>query len=179
MKPAGLVLLAAVIGCAHPMGNFSVSHYARFEVTARGVDLLYVLDLAELPTFDLLRSWKLERGSPRRQLQAQAREQATLWLDQLRIASDARPVRPEVEDVDLAISDGAGNLPVIRISTRAHLETSEGTLTYEDFNFPDRAGWKEIVIVAGEGATLRQASHTGADISRGLTNYPPDPTIAP
>ncbi len=164
---------------AHPMGNFSVNHYARFQVTARGVELRYVLDLAEIPTFDMLRSWKLERTSPREQLEAKAREQARSWLDQLQIAADGKAVHAKFEGAELVIGDGAGNLPVVRILTRARLEIAGGTLTYEDPNFPDRAGWKEIVILAGEGATLRQASQNANDASKGLTEYPPDPMVAP
>src|SRR5258708_4067587 len=175
-----LVLLASTaLVTAHPMGNFSVSHYARFKVTAHGVELQYALDLAELPTFDLLRSWKLERSSPRPLLEARAREQARLWLDQLRITADGKTIRPRFEGVDLVISDGAGNLPVMRFTTQAQLAARGGTVAYEDLNFPDRAGWKEIVILADEGAALRQASQTSKDISKGLTNYPPDPTLAP
>jgi ABC-type nickel/cobalt efflux system permease component RcnA len=180
MKRASLFLLSlAVFATAHPMGNFSVSHYARFEVTKHGVDLQYALDLAELPTFDLLRSWKLERTSPRSALEAKAREQAQVWINQLQITADGKSIHPKLERVELAIADGAGNLPVLRISVRAHLDAAGGTLAYEDQNFPDRAGWKEIVILADEGATLQRASHTGKDVSKGLTAYPPDPTVAP
>src|SRR5258708_6588661 len=107
MRRLILVLLAsAALLTAHPMGNFSVSHYARFTVTARGVELHYALDLAELPTFDLLRSWKLDRNSPRPLLEARAREQARLWLDQLRFTADGKTIRPKFEGVDLVISDG-------------------------------------------------------------------------
>ena len=51
---ASLLLFAAGTAGAHPMGNFSVSHYAKIEVTEKGVELVYALDLAEIPTFDLL-----------------------------------------------------------------------------------------------------------------------------
>ena len=47
---------------AHPMGNFSVSHYSRIEVTGGGAAIRYVLDLAEIPTFELLQQWKAGRG---------------------------------------------------------------------------------------------------------------------
>jgi nickel/cobalt exporter len=174
-----LLLLGAGLAFAHPMGNFSVSHYARFEVTGRGVELVYVLDLAEIPTFDLLRSWQLDRTSASQQLQAKAKEQAELWLNQLQITSDRQPVYPRFLGSELVISDGAGNLPVARITTRAHLAATSGTLAYEDTNFPDRAGWKEIVIVSGTGAMLRQASQTSQDVSKALTQYPLDPTLAP
>lgn len=161
------------------MGNFSVSHYARFETTGQGVDLTYVLDLAEIPTFDLLRSWQLERTSPRERLQVKAREQAQVWLNGLQIKVDGRTTRLKFLSAELVIADGAGNLPIARITTQARLDAAGGLLQYEDSNFPERAGWKEIVIVAGKGATLRQASHPGTDISRALTQYPPDPTLAP
>ena len=174
-----LFLLSAGIAFAHPMGNFSVSHYARFEVTGQGVELVYALDLAEIPTFDLLRSWQVTRTSAPELLQEKARKQARLWLNQLRITSHQQRVRAEFLRSELVISDGAGNLPVTRITTWAHLGATAGALSYEDSNFPDRAGWKEIVIVSGPGAKLRQASQTSQDVSKALTQYPPDPTLAP
>src|SRR5258708_13593207 len=88
-----LALFGAALAAAHPMGNFSVSHYARFELTAQGIQLTYVLDLAEIPTFELLRSWQLDRTSPREQLEAKAREQAKIWLNALQINSDLAPIR--------------------------------------------------------------------------------------
>jgi nickel/cobalt exporter len=179
MKRASLVLCFAFLAAGHPMGNFSVSHYSRLEVTRHGIELQYTLDLAELPTFDLLRNWKLERSSPRSALEAKAREQAQAWVNQLQIASDGKPIHPKLGRVDLVIADGAGNLPILRIAARAHLDVLGGTLAYEDQSFPDRAGWKEIVILADEGAALQQASQTNKDISKGLTQYPPDPTVAP
>ena len=175
-----LLLVVVAVGLqGHPMGNFSVNHYARFEVTANGVELTYVLDLAELPTFDLLRSWQLERNSDRRLLEAKAWEQAGEWLAKLQIQVDSKPVRPRLEHADLVIADGAGDLPVLRIASKAKINPAGGTLDYEDLNFPNRAGWKEIVIVAEGGATLLRASQSDRDLSHALTQYPPDPTVAP
>jgi hypothetical protein len=36
---------------AHPMGNFSISHYAAIHVERDGVELQYVVDMAEIPTY--------------------------------------------------------------------------------------------------------------------------------
>ncbi len=63
-----LPLIFGIALSAHPMGNFSVNHYTRIAVGPRGADLLYVLDLAEIPTFEILQQWKLERSSPRAEL---------------------------------------------------------------------------------------------------------------
>jgi len=50
-------LLASIALSAHPMGNFSVNHYTRLSARAGAVDIHYVLDLAEIPTFELLSGW--------------------------------------------------------------------------------------------------------------------------
>ncbi|MBV8832351.1 MAG: hypothetical protein JO108_24380, partial [Acidobacteriaceae bacterium] len=59
-----LCLVCAPCVIAHPMGNFSVSHYAKFVISESDVKLEYALDLAEIPTFELLRTWELDRDSP-------------------------------------------------------------------------------------------------------------------
>src|ERR1700685_3603795 len=179
MKVAVVLFLAAALAAAHPMGNFSVSHYAKLEATAAGIEMEYALDLAEIPTFELLRDWKLERSSPQAELDRRAGEQAREWLSQLSIRVNGRLVKARFESASLVIADGAGNLPILRITTRAHVDARGGAIAYEDGNYPDRAGWKEIVIDAGPGARLGKASQGSTDISKGLTHYPPDPTIAP
>jgi nickel/cobalt exporter len=178
-RPLALAIATAMIAVAHPMGNFSVSHYAKLQATGRGIEIEYALDLAEIPTFELLRDWKLERSSSQAELGRRAGEQAREWLSKLAITVNGRPARARFESARLVIADGAGNLPILRITTRAHVDARGGEIQYEDGNYPDRAGWKEIVIDAGPGATLRKASQGNSDISKALTHYPPDPTIAP
>ena len=56
------------------------------------------------------------------------------------------------------------------------LERVKDTLEFEDHNFPERAGWKEIVI---GGAGIVKASQSDVDRSKALTEYPADPTLAP
>src|ERR1039458_10574213 len=89
MKPCAwplLFVLAATLS-AHPMGNFSVSHYARIEVSGGGAEIRYVLDLAEIPSFQLLQQWGLSADSPRNLLDAKAEarsEEHTSELQSLR-----------------------------------------------------------------------------------------------
>ncbi|MGH9660937.1 MAG: hypothetical protein ACRD96_20480, partial [Bryobacteraceae bacterium] len=79
-----LPVCLAAVALGHPMGNYSVSHYTRIEVGRAGADMLYVLDLAEIPTFELLRQWKLDRSSPKEALERRAAEQAREWVADLR-----------------------------------------------------------------------------------------------
>ena len=46
-----LVLATAGTASAHPLGNFTVNHYAGVELAGDRVYVRYVLDMAEIPTF--------------------------------------------------------------------------------------------------------------------------------
>src|SRR6202522_3563241 len=39
---------------AHPMGNFSVNHYSKISLENDGVRVSYIIDLAEIPTYQEL-----------------------------------------------------------------------------------------------------------------------------
>lgn len=174
---AGLV--AAALASAHPMGNFSVSHYTRLEVSAKGAEVTYALDLAEVPTYTLLRDWKLDAKSPQTDLEAKAVEQAREWAKGLEFQAAGKPVEPRFVRAEIKLSDGAGGLSVARIVSTFELESVKSPLLFEDHNFPERAGWKEIVIRPGQGAAISKASHEDVERSRALTEYPADPTSAP
>ena len=47
---------------AHPLGNFTVNRYARIELYRDAVDIHYVLDLAEIPTFQALPDIEIGRA---------------------------------------------------------------------------------------------------------------------
>lgn len=161
------------------MGNFSVNHYARLDVKPQAVHFTYVLDLAELPTLDLLRDWGLEKASPRAAFAPKIDAQAREWASHLTLTANGQPVQPVFETADFAIADGAGDLPVLRVTTRFRVPAVPGTLAYEDKNYEGRAGWKEIVIRSADGAALAKASQGPNDRSSALTAYPTDPNVAP
>lgn len=156
-----------------------MNHYTRIAVGPRGADLLYVLDLAEIPTFQLLQEWKLERTSPPEDLERKAAAQARDWTHHLKITVNGRNVIPQFQSAELKIADGAGGVPIARIAARLRLPVAAGKLEFEDTNYPDRAGWKEIVITAAKGASIEQASQGDRDRSQVLTAYPQDPAVAP
>ena len=172
-------LLPIELAQAHPMGNLSVNHYMRLEPVAKGVAATYVLDLAEIPTFELLQSWGVSRDAPRELLEAKVREQATGWGGALRFSENGRLLVAKLESSELAVVDGAGNLPVFRVTMRLVVPAAGGRLEYEDGNYSTRAGWREVVVRPGPGSEVAKASHGDVDLSSGLTSYPQDPTKAP
>jgi ABC-type nickel/cobalt efflux system permease component RcnA len=173
------LFLAAGVLLAHPMGNFSVSHYSRIQVTGTGADIHYVLDLAEIPTFELLQEWGLTAASPQSDLDRMAARKAVDWVRRLRVASASRPLAAKLEHTSAVLDKGAGGMSILRVALDLSVAAPPGVLSFEDGNYPDRAGWKEIVVTAATGAVLDAASPSGADRSQELRAYPQDPLIAP
>jgi len=160
------VLCAGIFTClAHPLGNFSVSHYTRFHVTAQGVTVIYALDFAEVPTQQLQRAWGALTPE-------KADEAMREWTAKLQFTSRGQAVDAFHEGTELTLGEGAGGLKVARVTASLRLPGRLGELHYEDSNFPGRPGWKEIVISEEAPARVTRASHSARDLSRALTRYP-------
>ncbi|MBV9508241.1 MAG: hypothetical protein JO323_24890 [Acidobacteriia bacterium] len=174
--------LAFWAGClaldAHPMGNFSVNHYARLHFRQGGADLTYVLDLAEIPTFQLLEQWKVD-WKDEALLAENAKAHAQEWLGNLAILQAERSVPLHLKSVSSKATEGAGALPVLRIVMTAEVPLKAGEVHYQDRNYEGRAGWKEIVVTHDQAAAIETSSQTDKDLSQGLTVYPTDPGITP
>ncbi len=175
---AAALLVLSPAAFAHPMGNFSVNHYARFDVRPQAIELTYVLDLAELPTFELLSAWSLDPHD-RDAIAGRATGQARTWLSALRIRSGGRGVVPVFRRASVQLLDGAGGLPVLRVTTTAAVPAVPGRIEYEDRNYPSRAGWKEIVVVHHAGVRVDAPVQNAVDRSHALAEYPSDPAVAP
>jgi nickel/cobalt transporter (NicO) family protein len=179
MKRSLIPFLAAIVLTAHPMGNFSVSHFTKFDIHKKSVNITYVLDLAEIPTYQLLRNWNLDPSADVKIPQETLPKQAAEWIKQLAFTSNGATLTPKQGSTTIKFSEGAGGMKVSRIETQLTLDHVPGSLNFEDRNYPDRAGWKEIVITSTDGTPIIQASQTSADRSKALTEYPADPTLTP
>ena len=161
---ASLALTAAAE--AHPLGNFSVNHQARVTISADRVDVTYLLDQAEIPTFQ-------ERGRPRAAVLA--RKQAEI-LRGLALTVDGRPValRPAAP-ARIAFPAGQGGLATTRVELRLSgvARAAGRTVRLRDATFPGRVGWKAIVAVPGRGTAVR-SSVPAEDPTARLTRYPQD-----
>jgi ABC-type nickel/cobalt efflux system permease component RcnA len=178
MRRALLVLALSNLALAHPMGNFSVNHYAKLEFGAAGAQLTYVLDLAEIPTFELMQQWGIDWHS-KDALAGKASEQAAEWLANVSITQNGRPANLHTRSVTPNAVAGAAGMPVLRVVMVADAELAPGAAAYADRNFEGRAGWKEIVIDHGARAQISSATQTAQDLSAALTRYPADPSVTP
>jgi nickel/cobalt transporter (NicO) family protein len=176
LVPTVIALSAAL--SAHPMGNFSVNHYSRLYFRSGGMELTYVLDLAEIPTFQLMGDWNID-WKDQALLTARSTQQAQDWLDHVSVTQAGRRVPLRMRSASAKAVEGAGGMPVLRTSITAEAILQSGEVTYEDQNFPGRAGWKEIVVDHDSSAAIQKSSRGRADLSHSLTYYPADPGITP
>lgn len=149
------------------MGNFSVNHYARIEAAPGQSKLVYVLDFAEIPSFELLKQWGISlRDATPAQIRTRVVAEAPRWLAGLSLRQDGRVVPLEMRSVSVKLNDGAGGLAVFRVRVEATAALQAGRIDYADGNFTGKQGWKEIVLSGGNSQALSQ------DRSAELTNYP-------
>jgi len=52
-------LVASPPAAAHPMGNFSINHFSALDVHPTLIQISYILDLAEIPTFQEIQDYGL------------------------------------------------------------------------------------------------------------------------
>jgi ABC-type nickel/cobalt efflux system permease component RcnA len=162
-------LLLPGVASAHPLGNFTVNHYARIEPRQDGLRIFYVLDEAEIPTFQ-------DRPQISADPEAFADQRAAAIGTNLQISADGQPVALRLESRSLTLPEGAGGLPTLRLeATFSASYTAATRLEVRDDNDPTRIGWREIVAVPGDSATVVQhASVPSTDVTNGLRQYPED-----
>jgi nickel/cobalt exporter len=158
-----LVLLSLALGAlalpaaasAHPLGNFTVNRFSRIEVAGPRVYVRYVLDLAEIPTF--------QAGKIDAQLYARRIARGA------HLTVNGRRVRLIPVETALAHPAGAGGLKTTRFEVvlRGPALTGRSGIGYRDTNYANRIGWKEVLV------------GTGPSPSHELRAYPQDLLSSP
>ena len=173
---------AAVV--AHPLGNFTINHFAAVRVSADRIALDVVIDRAEIPAFQEQQRLDLDGDGAlsAAELEAERTQACGVLAGSLVLAVDGAARTPRLTAAGLALAPGAGGLPTMRlvceyVAALAAPITTRTTISFEDRSFAERIGWREIVVI-GDGVTLAGAagtqSSTGDGISGRLTAYPTD-----
>jgi ABC-type nickel/cobalt efflux system permease component RcnA len=158
-------LFSPGVAAAHPLGNFTVNRYSGIELSGRDVYLHYVLDLAEIPTYqegDRVRA----PGFP------------SELVRRLALELDGRPIALVPVEHKLSERPGAGGLPTLRFDGVFRVQRpggdpgGEAPLVFHDTNFADRIGWKEVVVRADRGATIRSSTAPTTSVTNELRAYP-------
>jgi len=167
-------MLTAGGASAHPLGNFTVNRYSGVYVGPGRGTVDWVLDMAEIPTFqqrdtvDTNHDGRYEKS----ELDAVALPRCRTVANGIDLALDGR--RTSLDLVRAAVSAPPGQgLPTFRLVCRFtwHGGPTSGRVTFRDSNYSDRIGWHEIVI-AGDQAAISHSNVASRTISARLTHYP-------
>ena len=177
----GLILSSAT-SFAHPMGNFSVNHYSKVTIKRGEVEVRYLIDMAEIPTFQEIRQFNITPKADDPSASRYLNGQEQLLKEGLSLENDGQALRLDTISHQVAFADGAGGLQTMKIEFvfRGKLDVTAGAhkLSYFDSNFPGRTGWKEIVVL-GDGVAIQSSSAPATDRSQELTNYSSDALNSP
>ncbi len=150
---------------AHPLGNFTVNHLTRVKVSSERVEVRYILDQAEIPTFQ-------ERDLSPEEVIGRKGEEVRRGL-LLTVDGRSAPLRA-APDPRLTYLPGQGGLRTTRLEILLAADVDDPrTVELRDGTFPDRQGLTAIVSVVGEGTAVRATAPSG-DPTGGLRRYPQD-----
>ena len=171
---AALLIAVAVLAApakvsAHPLGNFTINHYSRVQPSGDRVYVLYVLDMAEIPTFR-------ERQTSDT-LEEYGTATARRVSHQLELVVDGQRASLTPVEHAIALAPGVGGLKTLRFqlvlrTDRITRGDAPLSLSYRDTTFPGRIGWKEVVVAPAGGAELTSSSALSESISGELLAYP-------
>jgi nickel/cobalt exporter len=138
---AAASLALPALAAAHPLGNFTINRFSRIEASGPRLYVRYVLDMAEIPTFQ---AGRIDANAYARRIA----HNAQLVVDGHSAA--LVPVRTA-----LAHPLGAGGLHTTRLEVilSGPILHGEASVAYHDNNYRDRIGWKEIVVGAKAPST--------------------------
>jgi nickel/cobalt exporter len=157
-------LLGADGAAAHPLGNFTINRHSRIELSGDRAYVVYVLDMAEIPTFQA------------RQAGVDPDAYAQRIGANLRLTLDGERVRLAPRRRVLAFPKGVGGLRTMRLEMlfAGPVLREQTQLVYRDGNYAGRIGWQEIVVRAGRGARISSSTAPAASRSDELRAYPDD-----
>jgi len=126
-------LLAPAAASAHPLGNFTINRFSRVEVSGHRLYVRYVLDMAEIPTFQ---AGDIVAGAYARRIARNTR-----------LTVDGKAAQLVPLGTAIAHPRGAAGLRTTRLEVILAGPKLNGrpTISYRDDNYRDRIGWKEIV----------------------------------
>jgi len=144
---AVLALAGAPRAQAHPLGNFTINHLAKIRSDGGALRVRYILDIAEIPTFQIMHAsgndWNAQI------MQRWADGETAVVQSGLHVTVDGAPVILESQSAHAMLRPGAGGLPIIRWVGELSLPLHAGVqhkIAVQDSVYSDRRiGWKDII----------------------------------
>ncbi len=180
----GVIVSLASMASAHPLGNFTINHFTRIEVGPSEMRVHYIIDMAEIPAFQEMQSIDTngDGAASEEELTAYLERQSLKLAEGLQLSVDGREQRLTLTGKSVAQPAGAGGLATLRIELD-FVAAVEGTGThsvrFENRNYAERIGWREMIASATAGISVFDSSVYANSLSDELKAYPEDLLAAP
>ncbi len=148
---------------AHPLGNFTINHLAVVTPDKGELRVRYVLDIAEIPTFQIMHAGDDWTNA---QMRSWIAEEARRVSDGVAIQANGAHVSLVLRKAFAITRPGAGGLPTLYwTGTYAANVPSRATVTIEDRVYADRrVGWRDIILPGISDPTNGLRSYPNASI---------------
>lgn len=180
MGGAALLILAAVAR-AHPLGNFTINHFARVEADRGEIRIHYVVDYAEIPAYQELQEISRDQDGDvsGNELALFVNRVAPDYAAGLIVEIDGRRIPLQVRAKNVSAPAGMGGLATLRIELDLAGSFSEEPARnhrarFQDTNNANRVGWREVVAAAADGMSVFDSSAFSSSVTAELRSYPED-----
>jgi nickel/cobalt exporter len=141
------IVLYALFGSrvmAHPLGNFTINRLAIVTPVHTGLRVSYVLDIAEIPTFQIMHAG----GWSNAQMRAWAGEEAARVAQGLHITANGTAVPLTLRTASAKTRRGAGGLPTLYWtgSYDAAIPARAAVAIFDSVYADRRVGWRDIIL---------------------------------
>lgn len=155
---------------AHPLGNFTINRLTQVRISTDRIDLRYILDEAEIPTFQARDTPASEQLDA---IRAELRRGLRVTVDGASVPLTVRP------GATLDLRPGQGGLKTTRVEVALSAPARDGgRVVVRDETYADRQGWKALIVEPGRGTDVRSTVPSG-DPTDGLRRYPQDVLESP
>jgi hypothetical protein len=183
----GLVSLAAAIApasraAAHDFGSLSINVYSHLTLEPSRVRVRWVLDMAEVPAAAIVGLIDQD-GNGTASRDEQDAYFAT-WLSSvlaeihLRVDGEELPVAVDSAELELPAGENGALYVRVRLDLTTDLPSpmadGEHRASFQDLNYRDYLGWREVIVTADPGVDLVSSSVATVDRTNELQTYPPD-----
>jgi nickel/cobalt exporter len=184
---AALAVLVLVPGVAlaHPLGNFTINHYAGIRVSPDRVALDVVIDSAEIPT--VMARQRIDADGDGRVSDQEIETERQVACVRLATALDLTVAGTRlpltVEAAGLSFPPGAAGLQTMRLvceygARLAEALTAATPVHFSDDSYAGQIGWREIVVLS-DGTTVSSDGFPTTSVSNRLTHYPQELLAVP
>ena len=181
MVAIGMLSVLPGMAAAHPLGNFTINHYAEVRIEPDQVLLDVVIDQAEIAAFQARQDFDTDAdGSVSdEEIEAGRITACDALAADLRLTANDEALDLRTVESGLSFPPGVGGLSTMRLvcgyaaAQAASIGAEPTRIAFTDESYPNRLGWREIVV-RGSGVALAivEGELRDESVSARLTAYP-------